>query len=237
MLHPHIEYLGLGEQRITWALQTDGQSTSTHVHQGDKLGFLFLAPSFFNYVTIKYELFSCWMGIVFRHWFTCTASSDDISSPTATQRVYFSLSKFCPHSFNVHGPNIKHRLVLQSVSQQVVGQAGSCRQVGWLSHTLAALRQPLCCPSDKLDLPACFAGGGVLVGLELGVVVRELVIQDWDGHAVEDDAKGDTCQSQDAAQVGLREHVTVANSGNAHLNQRGAQRLASKQHYRVEFIS
>lgn len=43
-----------------------------------------------------------------------------------------------------------------------------------------------------MDLPACFADGGALVGLELDVVVRELVIQDGDGHAVEDDSKGDT---------------------------------------------
>lgn len=43
-----------------------------------------------------------------------------------------------------------------------------------------------------MDLPACFADGGVLVGLELGVVVREPVIKDGDGHAVEDDSKGDT---------------------------------------------
>lgn len=43
-----------------------------------------------------------------------------------------------------------------------------------------------------MDLPTCFADGSVLMGLELGVVVRKLVIQDGDGHAVEDDAKGDT---------------------------------------------
>lgn len=110
------------------------------------------------------------------------------------------------------------------------------RQGGWLS--LAALRQPLCCPPYKPDLPArFFSGGSVLVGLELGVVVRELVVQDGDGHAVEDDAEGDAGQSQDAAQVGLREHVTVADRGNAHLNQRAAQRLASKRVYPLQGFS
>lgn len=73
-----------------------------------------------------------------------------------------------------------------------------------------------------MDLPACFADGVVLMGLELGVVVRELVIQDGDGHAVEDDCKGDTSSSQDAAQAGFREHVTIANGGNYHLKGRGA---------------
>lgn len=62
----------------------------------------------------------------------------------------------------------------------------------WLSNGLTALRQTLRCPTEKMDLPACFADGSVLVGLELGIVVRELVIQDGDGHAVEDDSKGDT---------------------------------------------
>lgn len=55
------------------------------------------------------------------------------------------------------------------------------------------------------------------MGLELGVVVRELVVKDGDGHAVEDDAEGDAGKGEDAAQVGLGEHVAVAHCGNTHL--------------------
>lgn len=48
------------------------------------------------------------------------------------------------------------------------------------------------------------------MGLELGVVVGELVVEDGDGHAVEDDAEGDAGEGEDPAQVGLRQHVAVA---------------------------
>lgn len=68
-----------------------------------------------------------------------------------------------------------------------------------------------------MHLPAGLGDGGVLVGLELGVVVGELVIEDGDGHAVEDDAEGDAGEGEDAAQVGLREHVAVAHRANTHL--------------------
>lgn len=119
--------------------------------------------------------------------------------------------------------------VLQRGRQPLLAAAWLMRAGGgWLSNGLAALGQPLRCPTEEMDLPACFAEAGVLVGLELGVVVGELVIQDGDGHAVEDDSKGDTSYSQDAAQVGFREHVPVANGGNAHLKERGAARFASR---------
>lgn len=55
------------------------------------------------------------------------------------------------------------------------------------------------------------------MGLELGVVVGELVVKDGDGHAVEDDAEGDAGEGKDAPQVGLREHVAVAHCRNTHL--------------------
>lgn len=68
-----------------------------------------------------------------------------------------------------------------------------------------------------MHLPASLGDSGVLLGLELGVVVRELVVKDGDRHAIEDDAEGDAGESEDAAQVGLREHVAIAHSGNTHL--------------------
>lgn len=64
-------------------------------------------------------------------------------------------------------------------------------------------------------------GGGVLVGLELGVVVGELVEEDGDGQAVEDDAEGDADEGKEAAQHSLRVHVSIAHGGYAHL--RGQQ--------------
>lgn len=80
----------------------------------------------------------------------------------------------------------------------------------WLNGVLAALSQLLCCPPGKLHLPTGPGDSGVLVGLELGVVVGELVVEDGDGHAVEDDAEGDAGEGEDPAQVGLRQHVAVA---------------------------
>lgn len=79
-----------------------------------------------------------------------------------------------------------------------------------LNGVLAALSQLLCRPPGKLHLPTGPGDGGVLVGLELGVVVGELVVEDGDGHAVEDDAEGDAGEGEDPAQVGLRQHVAVA---------------------------
>ncbi len=55
------------------------------------------------------------------------------------------------------------------------------------------------------------------MGLELGVIIGELVVEDGDGHAVQDNAKGDAGEGKDTAQIGLREHVTVADCGNTHL--------------------
>lgn len=79
------------------------------------------------------------------------------------------------------------------------------------------LRRPL----GEVQLPAGLCDGGVLVGLELAVVVRELVVEDGDGHAVEDDAEGDAAEGEDTAEVGLWNHVAVAHSGNTRLEDEG----------------
>lgn len=82
---------------------------------------------------------------------------------------------------------------------------------------LAALCDPLGCSPGEVHLTAGLGDSSVLMGLELGVVVGELVVEDGDRHAVEDDAEGDADAGEYPAQVGLWEHVAVANSGNTHL--------------------
>lgn len=89
--------------------------------------------------------------------------------------------------------------------------------VGWAKVLTQFGHSPL----GKAHFAALPEGGGVLVGLELGVVVGELVEEDGDGQAVEDDAKGDADEGKEAAQHRLRVHVSVAHGGYAHL--RGQQ--------------
>lgn len=79
----------------------------------------------------------------------------------------------------------------------------------------ACLILALQAPSD-LEGALC-VGKAVLLLLQLGVVVGKLVEKNGDGHAVEDDTKGDAAKGHTAAQVGDGNHVTVAHSGDAHL--------------------
>lgn len=60
-------------------------------------------------------------------------------------------------------------------------------------------------------------GGLVLVGLQLGVIVRELVVEDGDGHPVEDDTKRDAREGHHPAQHCVRHCVSVAHCGEADL--------------------
>lgn len=55
------------------------------------------------------------------------------------------------------------------------------------------------------------------MGLELGVIIRELIVEDGDGHAIENDAKGDAGEGKNTSKVGLWVHVTIAHCGNTHL--------------------
>lgn len=89
--------------------------------------------------------------------------------------------------------------------------------IPWLNDVLTAVVKPLHRPLGEVHLPAGLGDGGVLVGLEFGVIVGELVVEDGNGHPVQDDAKGDAGEGEDTAQVGLREHVAVAHRGNTHL--------------------
>lgn len=75
-------------------------------------------------------------------------------------------------------------------------------------------------PACKPHLPSFLAEGGVLVGLEFGVIVWELVEEDGDGQAVKDDSKRDADEGKHSTQHGLRVHVPVAHSGDAHLQGR-----------------
>lgn len=66
--------------------------------------------------------------------------------------------------------------------------------------------------------PASFLRRGcVLVGLELRVVVWELVEEDGYGQAVENDSKSDADESEKATQYGLGVDVSVAHGGDADL--------------------
>lgn len=71
-------------------------------------------------------------------------------------------------------------------------------------------------PLDELKL-ALSVGNSILLLLQLGIVVGKFVEENGDGHAVEDDAKGDAAKCHAAAQVGDRHDVTVADGGDAHL--------------------
>lgn len=74
-------------------------------------------------------------------------------------------------------------------------------------------------PPGKADLPSFLQRGRVLVGLELGVIVWELVEEDGDGQTVEDDPEGDADEGEDPAQRRLRVDVSVADGGDADLQQ------------------
>lgn len=75
-------------------------------------------------------------------------------------------------------------------------------------------------PLGKPHLPSFLQGGGVLIGLEFGVIVRELVEEDGYGQAVEDDSKSNADEGKNTAQYGLRVDVPIAHSGDAHLQRR-----------------
>lgn len=86
-----------------------------------------------------------------------------------------------------------------------------------LDDVLVALCKLLGRSSGEVQLSTGPGDGCVLVGLELGIVVREFVVEDGNGHAVEDDAKGDAGEGKDTAQVGFWENVAVTHRGNTHL--------------------
>lgn len=71
-------------------------------------------------------------------------------------------------------------------------------------------------PLGELEL-ALGVGEPVLLLLQLSIVVGELVEENGDGHAVEDDAEGDAAERHTAAQVGNGHDVPIADSGDAHL--------------------
>lgn len=72
-------------------------------------------------------------------------------------------------------------------------------------------------PFGEAHFPPFPQGGGILVGLEFGVVVGELVEEDGDGQTVQDDAEGDADEGEEATQHRLRVDVSVAHRGDADL--------------------
>lgn len=69
----------------------------------------------------------------------------------------------------------------------------------------------------ELHIPPFPSYGGVLVSLELAVVIGEFVVEDGNGHPVEDDPESDAEEGKKPAQVSLWVHVSIAHSGDAHL--------------------
>lgn len=73
-------------------------------------------------------------------------------------------------------------------------------------------------PETFLELEGAHRVGKVVfLLLQFGIVVGELVEQNGDGHAIKDDAKGDTAECHTAAEVGDGDNISIAHSGDADL--------------------
>lgn len=88
--------------------------------------------------------------------------------------------------------------------------------VGVLSLGLQAAVTLVLQTSPQLER-ALGVGKRVFLLLQFGVVVGKFVEKNGDGHAVEDDAKGNAAKGHAAPQIGDGDHVSVAYSGDAHL--------------------
>lgn len=82
-----------------------------------------------------------------------------------------------------------------------------------------AVVEPFYGPVGKSHLSSLLQGGCVLIGLELRVIVRELVEEDGYRQTVEDDSKGDADEREQTTQDGLWVDVSVAHSGDADLQE------------------
>lgn len=88
--------------------------------------------------------------------------------------------------------------------------------VFWLRFKAAVKLTPQTFPELEGAFNVCM---GVFLFLELGIVVRELIEQNGDGHAVEDDAEGNAAKCHTATQIGDRDDVSIAHSGDTHLQE------------------
>lgn len=86
-----------------------------------------------------------------------------------------------------------------------------------MHRTLKTICERLCSPFHKPHFPAILYSGGVFIGFQLCIVVREFIKQDGDWHAVENYSKRDARKCKNPAQSGLWKHVAIAHSGDAHL--------------------
>lgn len=108
------------------------------------------------------------------------------------------------------------------------GGEGVQRVKGWWSVVIAgvssaALRQLVQDSLLQADPPGELerVAGLVLMGLQLGIVVRKLVVEDGDGHAVEDDAKRDAGKRHHPAEHRVGYSVSIAHSGETDLGDEG----------------
>lgn len=73
------------------------------------------------------------------------------------------------------------------------------------------------CSLKKAELATDLLSGGEFVGLQFTIIVRELVVENGDGHAIENDAKGNAGKGEKSAQVSLWEHIAVPHGRDADL--------------------
>lgn len=79
-------------------------------------------------------------------------------------------------------------------------------------------------PSPKLECALC-VGKWIFLLLQFGIVVRELVEQNGNGHSIKNDAKRDAGKRHAAAKVGDWDDISITNSRDAHL-QEGESRVS-----------
>lgn len=69
----------------------------------------------------------------------------------------------------------------------------------------------------EVDLPSFFLESCVLVGLQLAVIVWEFIVEDGDGHAIQDYSKSNAQESKQATKVSFWTHISISHCRDADL--------------------
>lgn len=89
-------------------------------------------------------------------------------------------------------------------------------------------------PLSESDPSSFRLGRCVLVGLQFGVIIRELVEEDGYGQTIQDYPKGDADESKHSTQDGLWVDVAIAHCGDADLEERGDRSVMLPVHGNVQ---
>ncbi len=116
-----------------------------------------------------------------------------------------------------------YRTVELDVDWSCLPQRTSARVMMCISEAVAELFEG---PLGESHLPAFLLRGRVLVGLEFGIIVWELVEEDGYGQTIEDDSERNADEGEETTQYGLRVDVSVSHSGDADLQ--GMRRAVSE---------